>query len=222
MNSAAASTPINKIGTKWGRRALPAQNHLLLRLPRNHRKLPRASSASVTSRCGRFERARLANADVIDDFAALTGIGDIRSWPRPPRRNVALDGLALHFLAELNRYIPQAVHDRPNPGIVPIKALLEANLPGEGWPVSRQRLSNSIGCSRRQRSGCASASLLTTPHCFTRTSRATRMLNQRRRSASPTPSPSRPCCGGTRPTRSGPCDTKSDYARGTRVPVRGR
>ena len=87
----------------------------------------------------RFERARLANADVIDDFAALTGIGDIRSWPRPPRRNVALDGLALHFLAELNRYIPQAVHDRPNPDRADLRPLLEANLPGEGWPVSRQK-----------------------------------------------------------------------------------
>ena len=87
----------------------------------------------------RYEAPRLVNGDVIDDFAAATGLGDVTSWRRPERRNVALNGLALRFLAELNKHVPQAVGGRPNPDRADLRPLLEAHYAGEGWPVCRRR-----------------------------------------------------------------------------------
>lgn len=86
----------------------------------------------------RFSKPHLLRGDIVDDFAALVGIGDIRAWPRHSRRNVALDGLALRFLEELNRHIPQSINSRLNPDRTDLRAVLEAHFPGDGWPVTRQ------------------------------------------------------------------------------------
>ncbi len=87
----------------------------------------------------RFEKARLVNGDVVDDFAAIVGLGDVASWQRSSRRNVSLNALGLRFLAELNKHIPQAIDNKPNPERADLRPLLETNYAGEGWPIARQK-----------------------------------------------------------------------------------
>ena len=89
----------------------------------------------------RFEPARMANADVIDDFAALIGLGDVYAGGRGhPDGTSPWNGLALALPGRTSIATSRKPSTTgPTPDRLDLRPLLEATYPGEGWPVSRQK-----------------------------------------------------------------------------------
>jgi hypothetical protein len=74
--------------------------------------------------CRRFERARLKNGDIVDDFLDAAGIDPGLDFERPEDVNESMDAETLEFLRLFNQHVPRFEKGKVNPSRDNVVSLL--------------------------------------------------------------------------------------------------
>lgn len=63
-----------------------------------------------------FEKSKLKNGDLYEDFCNLLNINSITNWQKPNREklNASLDQVQLQFLSAFNKYVPVTIDNKKN------------------------------------------------------------------------------------------------------------
>ena len=91
--------------------------------------------------CRIYEKSRLKNGDLVDDFAELIGLPVGDAYERPARINESLDVAALEFLRLFNAIVPKLKEDKLNPARGNIVQTLQKISHGPGPTLPEAQLS---------------------------------------------------------------------------------